>query len=396
MSYWHESLVKRVELFDIAPTKWAACKAALKSIAAHANESEQGLSWPGVELMMLETGMSESTVCRATDVLAKAGWITKKRRNSTSNIYRINVAKLQANQVEREAPPATHMAKFLPDLLFPGENIDQLTAHEKPKVRGRSTARERLARKPVKLSTDDDPRGLRQFEGNAGQDGCADQEPAGREGLRQIDVSAGGGPENPSRFTSNRRERSRQIDDLIGSRKEISLPPSSLNANAALGEAEDGRSDESPNPEQNLGGSESPPKVMPASWAMALIADLDFGRHRRPTAVQAHRLARLVEAASCEGMLTEAEVLRHCRAAISEAKTSAVVYLRGALQPDRLPVPVPRRSTNVLPFTGPAGQPEAPPVPVDGVAVPEYQKWRAEMDSKKPHLAKASRGARNA
>jgi hypothetical protein len=73
---------------------------------------------------------------------------------------------------------------------------------------------------------------------------------------------------------------------------------------------------------------------------VALVAGLDFGPHKRPSRVQAAELARLVEAASTDHELPENEIRRYCRAALNEAKRSGVSYLRGALNPDRLPVPM--------------------------------------------------------
>lgn len=143
MSNFHTALVDRVELFDIEPTKWMACKAVLRAIANHANEQEADLAWPGVELLMLETGASESVIVRTTTLLAKKGWITKKRRMGTSNLYRLNVVKLQEHQAQRSAPQPVFMAKHLPGMEFPGEDLKA----GKSGVTGRSTARERAAKR---------------------------------------------------------------------------------------------------------------------------------------------------------------------------------------------------------------------------------------------------------
>lgn len=88
-----------------------------------------------------------------------------------------------------------------------------------------------------------------------------------------------------------------------------------------------------------------------AEWALRLIADLDYGRHRRPTRSQAEELARLVQAAHTTG-LSEAAIRRHCRATLNEATRSGVAYLRGGLVPERLPVPVSVESAPAAPSGG--------------------------------------------
>ncbi|WP_280264642.1 hypothetical protein [Nocardia wallacei] len=102
--------------------------------------------------------------------------------------------------------------------------------------------------------------------------------------------------------------------------------------------------DVTPSIEENEGSAtpatpaaDTPPS--PAEWARNLVITLNFGSHKRPTHAQAAELAALVESACADHGLSETEVRRHCRAALNEAKRSGVGYLRGALQPDRLPVP---------------------------------------------------------
>lgn len=140
MSHFHRALVDRVELVDIEPTKWMACKALLGAIANHANEQEADLSWPGVELLMLETGASERVVVRTTTLLHAKGWIVKKRRSGTSNLYRLNVAKLKAHQVDRGAAQPVFMAKHLEGMTLPGEDPNAPVAVRRPT---RSTSRQR-------------------------------------------------------------------------------------------------------------------------------------------------------------------------------------------------------------------------------------------------------------
>lgn len=74
-------------------------------------------------------------------------------------------------------------------------------------------------------------------------------------------------------------------------------------------------------------------------WAVALVDELDFGDHVRPTAQQTRELARLVEAAHTDHGLDPVEIRRHCQSRIGKATTSAVAYLRGGLDPERLPRP---------------------------------------------------------
>src|SRR5690606_29710919 len=74
-------------------------------------------------------------------------------------------------------------------------------------------------------------------------------------------------------------------------------------------------------------------------WAVALVDELDFGDHVRPNQQQTRELARLVAAAHTEHGLDAAEIRRHCQSRIGKATTSAVAYLRGGLDPERLPRP---------------------------------------------------------
>lgn len=77
----------------------------------------------------------------------------------------------------------------------------------------------------------------------------------------------------------------------------------------------------------------------PAEWALDLIDELDFGRHRRPTERERDELARLVEAAHTDRGLPKLEIRRYCRIKVNAATKSAVAYLLGGLQPDNLPAP---------------------------------------------------------
>lgn len=63
--------------------------------------NDEGVSWPAMETIRRQIGArSESTVKSAIAELAKEGWLTKEERKiggrNVSNIYRLNVEKLEA------------------------------------------------------------------------------------------------------------------------------------------------------------------------------------------------------------------------------------------------------------------------------------------------------------
>jgi hypothetical protein len=111
---------------------------------------------------------------------------------------------------------------------------------------------------------------------------------------------------------------------------------SSIEEPAASGAAETKRGREG----ENLG---------PSDQAIALVAELNFGPHRRPARdSEAVELARLVDAAVREG-LSLREVRKHAKASLRNVRPpekggNAITYLRTALR-DRLPIPEPTRST---------------------------------------------------
>lgn len=139
MSNYHVNLVDRATLEDIPSTKWLAAKSVLRAIAEHANEAEADMAWPGLELLMIETGASESVITRTTNLLAKHEWISKKRRGNSSNLYRVNVAKLKEHQVDRPVAGTVHMGEHLAGMEFAGEEAASSGAPSS----GRSTARGR-------------------------------------------------------------------------------------------------------------------------------------------------------------------------------------------------------------------------------------------------------------
>lgn len=75
-------------------------KPLLLAIANYADE--QGYCYPGIDTLAFDTGYSEPTVKRARKRLEDEGWLLKKRRWSTSNLYRLNLAKLAASQADRQ------------------------------------------------------------------------------------------------------------------------------------------------------------------------------------------------------------------------------------------------------------------------------------------------------
>ncbi|MFE3229820.1 hypothetical protein [Nocardia sp. NPDC059228] len=228
MSNFHTALVDRVHLVDIESTKWAACKAFLRCVGNHANEEEHDLAWPGLELMMLETGMSESALSKTGTLLDKMGWVVRKRRFGKSNMYRLNIAKLQQHQVARPDPKAVHMAEHLPDMLFPGEKFEDLVdagalADGKPLVPGRSTARQRAARLERAKAAAESQAVDNSAQQRAARPKRAKTEPESPQVSGAVDNSVAEKPQvSPSYVkstysktrsnTSNRRNCSRQID----------------------------------------------------------------------------------------------------------------------------------------------------------------------------------------
>ena len=73
--------------------------AVMARLADYSND--EGVSWPAIETIRRQIGArSESTVKSAIAELAKEGWLTKEERKvggrNVSNIYRLNVEKLEA------------------------------------------------------------------------------------------------------------------------------------------------------------------------------------------------------------------------------------------------------------------------------------------------------------
>ncbi|WP_337037792.1 MULTISPECIES: conserved phage C-terminal domain-containing protein [Pseudescherichia] len=86
---------------------WDACAASgmkLSSVAIMARladfSSDEGVCWPSIETIARQLGAGPSTVRTAIAKLEKDGWLTRTQRRqgnrNASNVYRLNVAKLQA------------------------------------------------------------------------------------------------------------------------------------------------------------------------------------------------------------------------------------------------------------------------------------------------------------
>ncbi|MGP3593091.1 conserved phage C-terminal domain-containing protein [Vagococcus sp. WN89Y] len=86
---------------------WDACAASgmkLSSVAIMARladfSSDEGVCWPSIETIARQLGAGASTVRTAIAKLEKEGWLSRQQRRkgnrNASNVYQLNVAKLQA------------------------------------------------------------------------------------------------------------------------------------------------------------------------------------------------------------------------------------------------------------------------------------------------------------
>lgn len=111
--------------------------------------NDEGVSWPAIETIRRQIGArSESTVKSAIAELAKEGWLTKEERKvggrNVSNIYRLNVEKLEAAAAAaREAYKPKRkisLAKNDPSNIDPStvgpSNFDGSTVDKKLPIRG--------------------------------------------------------------------------------------------------------------------------------------------------------------------------------------------------------------------------------------------------------------------
>lgn len=121
--------------------------AVMARLADYSND--EGVSWPAVETIRRQIGAkSESTVKAAIAELEKNGWLTKEERKvggrNVSNIYRLNVEKLEAAAAAaREAykpkrkinPVKNDPSNIDPSTVDPS-NFDGSTVDKKQPVRG--------------------------------------------------------------------------------------------------------------------------------------------------------------------------------------------------------------------------------------------------------------------
>lgn len=89
---------------------WDGCAASgmkLSSVAIMARladfSNDEGVCWPSIETIARQIGAGMSTVRTAIARLEAEGWLTRKARRqgnrNASNVYQLNVAKLQASGV---------------------------------------------------------------------------------------------------------------------------------------------------------------------------------------------------------------------------------------------------------------------------------------------------------
>lgn len=105
---------------------WDACAASgmkLSSVAIMARladfSNDEGVCWPSIETIARQLGAGPSTIRTAIAKLEKDGWLTRtQRRNgnrNASNVYRLNVAKLQAtafSHLSDSDPSKSDASKF--------------------------------------------------------------------------------------------------------------------------------------------------------------------------------------------------------------------------------------------------------------------------------------------
>lgn len=174
-------------------------------------------------------------------------------------------------------------------------------------------------------------------------------------------VSAGQGPKTDASVTDASVTGPSVV--LTSSLERLkSIPPSdSLTAAPEVVPtvSEEGGRESQPEEKNDQDGDQAQ-AVEPSGEALAEVAALEFGRHRRPTRSQARTIAGLLDAAVAHG-LTLRQARDHAQTAIRDARTNAVSYLvkapAGALLADNLPVPYSRR-------TGTSSPVEAAPQPL--------------------------------
>lgn len=88
--------------------------------------NDEGVSWPAIETIRRQIGArSESTVKSAIAELAKEGWLTKEERKvggrNVSNIYRLNVEKLEAYALSQAKSIADELMTGCTNFVFSGK-----------------------------------------------------------------------------------------------------------------------------------------------------------------------------------------------------------------------------------------------------------------------------------
>lgn len=115
------------------------------------------------------------------------------------------------------------------------------------------------------------------------------------------------------------------------------------------------------------GGKSSTEKEQPAEWALRMVHEWDYGKHKQPNQQQAEELARLVEAAHERGR-SRIVIKRHGQATLNEARKSGVAYLLGGLTERYLPAVPPTPAddpADPAPRARQHKEPEEPPVVLD-------------------------------
>ncbi|HAW8270774.1 TPA: ATP-binding protein [Escherichia coli] len=98
--------------------------AVMARLADYSND--EGVSWPAIETIRRQIGArSESTVKSAIAELAKEGWLTKEERKvggrNVSNIYRLNVEKLEAYALSQAKSIADELMTGCTNFVFSGK-----------------------------------------------------------------------------------------------------------------------------------------------------------------------------------------------------------------------------------------------------------------------------------
>lgn len=83
------------------------------------NANDDGVGWPSVGRICRETGASRPTVQRWIGAFEKAGWLTRKQREDSSNVYTLTLPQSEAAPPAPERGPATQGGPPLPQSEAP-------------------------------------------------------------------------------------------------------------------------------------------------------------------------------------------------------------------------------------------------------------------------------------